>query len=60
MRVHLYAAAYTNFGHARDTLEEIDPGRGLGNCAACTSCRARCAGTVNIAARIAELKSIYV
>ncbi len=60
MRVHLYAAAYTNFGHARDTLGGIVAGRGLENCARCASCSARCANTVDIASRIAELKSIYV
>ncbi len=59
MRVHMYAAAYTNFEQARETLTEIEPGRGIESCAACRSCTARCANTVNIAERIAELQTIY-
>jgi predicted aldo/keto reductase-like oxidoreductase len=59
MRVHMYAAQYSNFHHARATLGEVEPGGGLDTCTTCSSCAARCAHGVDIACRIEELKLIY-
>jgi uncharacterized protein len=59
MRVHMYAASYRNFEHARMTLEEIEEGRSLANCTSCGSCRVKCRNGVNVAARISELARIY-
>ena len=59
MRTHMYAARYTNFSHARATLRDIPRGAGLDACGSCTSCSARCAHSVDIAANIEELKQIY-
>jgi predicted aldo/keto reductase-like oxidoreductase len=59
MRTHMYAAQYSNFHHARATLGEISPGEGLAACTGCADCAARCARSVDIAGRIAELKMIY-
>jgi predicted aldo/keto reductase-like oxidoreductase len=58
VRAHMYAASYPNIVQARATLEEIPRGRGLERCLACGECKARCVNTVNIAARIAELKAL--
>ncbi len=60
MRTHMYAARYTNFAHARATLDDIPRGRGLDACSACESCSAKCAHSVDIAGNIEELKVIYV
>jgi predicted aldo/keto reductase-like oxidoreductase len=59
MRTHMYAAQYTNFHHARATLDEVPGGRGLDACTACLSCVARCANGVDIARNIEELRVIY-
>ncbi len=59
MRTHMYAASYTNFHQARDTLIEIPKGKGLDACASCETCGAKCANDVDIADRINELKIIY-
>ena len=59
MRTHMYAAQYGNFHHARLTLGEIEPGRGLDACAGCGACRIRCPHSVDVASRIEELKLIY-
>lgn len=58
VRAHMYAASYPNIAQARATLEEIPQGKGLERCLACGECKARCVNTVNIAARIAELKAL--
>lgn len=59
MRTHMYAARYTNFHHARQTLGEADPGRGLEACASCGRCSARCVHRVDIAGAVEDLKLIY-
>ncbi len=60
MRVHMYAASYTNFDQARQTLEGIPAGAGLRNCSECRDCSARCAHNIRIRENIADLKDIYV
>lgn len=59
IRVHMYAASYGNFAQARRVLEEIPAGRGLDACRDCATCGAFCSGKVQIARRLAELKSIF-
>lgn len=59
MRTHMYAAAYTNFDQARQTIERIPDSAGLKNCSDCTDCSARCAHSIRIRENIAELKTIY-
>jgi predicted aldo/keto reductase-like oxidoreductase len=59
MRTHMYAAQYANFQHARATLGEIEAGRGLERCSGCGACAVRCRHSVDVAARIEELKLIY-
>ncbi len=59
MRTHMYAAQYANFHHARVTLDEIEPGRGLDGCSGCGACTVRCPHSVDVAAKIEELKLIY-
>jgi predicted aldo/keto reductase-like oxidoreductase len=59
MRVHMYAANYSNFDQARRTLDEVPPEEGLRNCSLCDECRAACADRVRIGERISELKLIY-
>lgn len=59
MRVHMYAAQYSNFYQARDTYNEISSDKNLGVCSDCSVCNAKCARNLNIASRIDELKNIY-
>lgn len=59
MRTHMYAARYTNFPHARLTLGEIAAGRGLEACVTCGDCVARCQNQVDIAGKVAELRTMY-
>ena len=59
MRVHMYAACYSNFYQARDTLNEIKQGKGLDVCSSCDTCTAKCVNRVDIKSRIDELKTIY-
>lgn len=59
MRTHMYAFSYGNPHKARETLAEIEEGRGLKTCTECGSCVAQCARSVAIAARIDELKATY-
>jgi len=59
MRTHMYAACYSNFYQARDTLDEIPGGKGLDACVSCETCRAHCVNRVDIGKRIEELKTIY-
>jgi hypothetical protein len=59
VRAHMYAFSYGNPGHARRTLDSIPADRGLGLCKDCSDCRAGCAGKVQIARRIGQLKEAY-
>jgi predicted aldo/keto reductase-like oxidoreductase len=59
MRVHMYAAQYSNFYHARAILDDMPVKRGLRACMSCAECVADCANTVDIPRRIGELKAIY-
>ncbi len=59
MRTHMYASQYANFHHARATLDEIENGRGLDGCSGCGACTVRCPHSVDVAAKIEELKLIY-
>jgi len=59
MRIHMYAAQYGNFHHARITLDDIPKPNGLDACRLCDTCTARCANTVDIHRRIEELKLMY-
>jgi predicted aldo/keto reductase-like oxidoreductase len=59
MRTHMYAAQYSNFQLARNTLNEIPPEKSLKACIDCSSCLAKCANSVDIGKKIDELKLIY-
>lgn len=59
MRIHMYAACYSNFYHARDTLDNIPGEKSLKACISCDKCIAKCANRINITRRIDELKTIY-
>ncbi|MEW6366911.1 MAG: aldo/keto reductase [Acidobacteriota bacterium] len=59
MRTHMYAATYGNFQAARAALNEVPHDLGLATCASCGDCSARCIRSINIAARVEELKAIY-
>ena len=60
MRTHMYAAQYSNFTHARMTLDEIPARQSIFVCGSCTECTARCNNSISIAARIDTLKSMYL
>jgi len=60
MRTHMYAACYSNFYQARDTLNSIPKVKNLAACTSCDVCTASCVNLVDIASRIEELKTIYV
>lgn len=59
MRVHMYAAGYANFHHARSVLDDIPADENLNQCGQCTNCTAACAHMVDIPRSIDELKTIY-
>ncbi len=59
MRTHMYAAQYSNFHHARATLESIPKSGALSACTDCESCTAKCVNSVDIPRKIEELKLIY-
>ncbi|UCD63100.1 MAG: aldo/keto reductase [Candidatus Zixiibacteriota bacterium] len=59
MRAHMYAAQYGDLYQARATLDAIGDKAGLGVCRSCSTCRAKCAHTVDIARRLDELKTLY-
>lgn len=59
MRVHMYAAQYSNFDRARQALDELKGGAGLDACAGCGECKVRCHRSVDVAGHIEELKLIY-
>ena len=60
MRTHMYAMQYGNAYQAQATLADVPPESGLDVCRSCTSCRASCANTVNIARKISELKTVQL
>ncbi len=60
MRTHMYAAQYSNFTHARMTLDEIPAHQSIIACGSCNECTAKCGNSINIAARIDTLKSMYM
>ncbi len=60
MRSHMYAMQYSNRALAYDTLTSVAAGRGLDACSSCSSCKATCRNSVNIARKISELKQISV
>jgi predicted aldo/keto reductase-like oxidoreductase len=59
MRVHMYAAQYSNFAQARAVLDQVPRERGLAACRSCSACVARCPNSVDVAYRIGDLKMIY-
>ena len=59
IRTHMYALSYGNPLMARKTLDQIEPGRGISNCAGCTDCTSKCKYRVPVAERISELRGIY-
>ncbi|MEJ2238778.1 MAG: aldo/keto reductase [Gemmatimonadales bacterium] len=60
MRTYMYAAQYSNFTHARMTLDEIPARQSLSACGSCAECTARCSNAISIAGRIGALKSMYL
>jgi len=60
MRVHMYAAQYANFQHARIELDDIQKDKSVLACGSCPECVAECSNQVDIKNRIENLKSIYV
>lgn len=59
MRTHMYAAQYSNFYLARETLNEIEKQRSIRVCTSCDECTAQCINTINIGRRISELILMY-
>jgi predicted aldo/keto reductase-like oxidoreductase len=60
LRTHMYAASYSNFHEARNTINQIPKEKGLLACSSCDNCKAKCVRNVNIPHKIDELKLIYV
>jgi len=58
MRAHMYAVQYRNSGMALETLASVALGRGVDVCDSCDSCRVTCRNSVQIAKKIAQLKSL--
>jgi predicted aldo/keto reductase-like oxidoreductase len=59
MRTHMYSLSYGNPLMARQTLSQIQPGKGLDICKDCGDCTGKCQYRVPIANRISDLKEIY-
>jgi predicted aldo/keto reductase-like oxidoreductase len=59
MRVHMYAAQYGNFQHARAELDGIRKDKSISICGSCPECVASCANQVDIKNRVENLKSMY-
>lgn len=59
MRVHMYAAQYANFQHARAELNEIAKEKSIYVCGSCPECVASCVNQVDIKNRVENLKSMY-
>jgi predicted aldo/keto reductase-like oxidoreductase len=60
MRTHMYATGYGNMHMTKSTFSNIEAGKGLDACSLCPECVAQCRHSVEIAARIDELKSLMV
>lgn len=60
MRSHMYAVQYRNVSMAGHLLSKSESGRGLDSCRSCTSCRAHCRNTVQIARKIVQLKELQL
>jgi predicted aldo/keto reductase-like oxidoreductase len=58
MRAHMYAVQYRNTGMAREMLASVALGRGVDACDSCESCMVACRNSVQIAKKIAQLKSV--
>ena len=58
MRSHMYALQYRDLEKSSYALASIPKGKGLDACANCDICPASCVNTVNIARKIAELKTL--
>jgi predicted aldo/keto reductase-like oxidoreductase len=59
MRTRMYSLSYGNPLKAKQTLSEIQPGRGLDICKDCAICTGKCQYRVPIASHINDLKEIY-
>jgi uncharacterized protein len=59
MRTRMYSLSYGNPLMAKQTLAEIQPGRGLDICKDCGICTGQCQYRVPIAKHIHDLKDIY-
>jgi predicted aldo/keto reductase-like oxidoreductase len=59
MRVHMYAAQYGNFQHARMELNDIGKEQSISICGVCTECVAQCSNRVDIKGKIQTLREIY-
>lgn len=60
MRVHMYAAQYGNFQHARAELDDIQKDKNINICGSCPECVASCVNQIDIKKRVENLKSMYV
>ncbi len=58
MRTHMYAYGYRNLELAMTTHGTIPTSAGLAHCEDCSSCVVRCPRGLNVAARLAGVKSI--
>jgi hypothetical protein len=58
MRSHMYALQYHDLEKASHALASVATGKGLDACANCDSCKASCVNTVNIARKVAQLKTL--
>jgi len=59
MRIHMYTKQYADFQLARQTLDDIPSDKNLSVCSSCDTSVAGCVNSVDIPAKIAELKLIY-
>lgn len=59
MRTRMYSFSYGNPLMAKQTLSQIQPGRGLDLCQNCGTCTGKCQYRVPIASHINDLKEIY-
>ncbi len=55
MRAYMYDEGYGNLSQAQMTVAELPEAEGLGRCAACPGCRARCSHGLDIRNRVAAL-----